>query len=145
MAGREKRKKMSVKGLPLCLWLWLWKMRKKMAGWWGTVRFWFGCVWFSFSQGEGTNFGWLGEEDGGKQCGAGSEKKVPAGGEGENSIGAGDRGSLPTALGTRRKMAPTSSSFFFAKLGMRRNSRFQCEEGPLLSAGNQEKQTMGGG
>ena len=36
----------------------------------GAVQFWFGCVWFSFSQGEGTNFGWLGEEDGGKRCGA---------------------------------------------------------------------------
>jgi hypothetical protein len=31
-----------------------------------------------FSQGEGTGFGWLGEEDGGKRCG-GSEKEFQSG------------------------------------------------------------------
>jgi len=31
-----------------------------------------GCL--GFSQGEGTGFGWLGEEDGGKRCG-GSERE----------------------------------------------------------------------
>ena len=79
----------------------------------------------------------------GKRCGAGSPKEFQSGEKEKNFIGAGDRGSLPTALGTRPKMAPNSPPLF-AKLGMRRNRSFHCEEGLYCRLETRKRRPMVG-
>jgi hypothetical protein len=55
-----------------------------------------GCC-LGFSQGEGTGFGWLGEEDGGKRCG-GSEKEFQSG-EKEGEVCSGFKRKIKTGWG----------------------------------------------
>ena len=107
--------------------------KKKMAGWWGTVRFWR-------------------RREREKCMGLPAERrkkwKIPplfwVQGRKRKSKRARNRGSLPTALGTRRKWLqrlPPS----FAKLGMRRNMGFfHYEEGHHVG-GKQGKEDHGWG